>query len=113
VKEVTGYHVQTMDGEMGHIEDFIFDDATWTIRYVVVDTVNWWPGKKVILAPDWVLGVSWDTRQVRFDLSKATLKGAPEYDPSKPVNREYEEVLYDYHGRPHYWADAEQDAKKV
>jgi hypothetical protein len=102
-----------MDGQMGHIEDLIVDDETWTIRYLVVDTVNWWPGKKVILAPDWVLGISWDTRQVRFDLTKATLRGGPKFDPSKPINREYEMVLYDYYGRPHYWEGAEPQASRT
>ena len=109
-REVTGYHVLTTDGEMGHIEDFIVDDETWTVRYLVVDTVSWWPGKKVILAPAWITGIHWDTKQVRFELSGAALKGAPEYDPSKPINREYEMVLYDYYGRPHYWETPESMA---
>ena len=45
---VTGYHIQAEDGEIGHVEDFIIDDKTWTIRYLVIDTRNWWPGAKVL-----------------------------------------------------------------
>jgi hypothetical protein len=44
--QVTDYHIQAKDGEIGHVEDFIIDDETWAIRYLIVDTRNWWPGKK-------------------------------------------------------------------
>lgn len=110
VKEVCGYRVQAIDREIGHIEDFIVDDDRWKIRYLVADTVNWLPGKKVILAPGWITGISWDTRRVRFDLRRETIKKAPAYDPSKPVNREYETILYDYYGRPCYWESSKQSA---
>ena len=47
------------DGEIGHLEDFLFDGETWEIRYAVIDTKNWWPGKKVLLRPQWIKRVSW------------------------------------------------------
>lgn len=102
-REVTGYYVLTTDGEMGHVEDFIVEDELWIIRYLVVDTVNWWPGKQVILSPHWVHDIKWNSRQVEFSMSKAMLEAAPEFDPLKPINREYEITLYDYYGRPYYW----------
>ena len=43
--EVTGYDLRARDGEIGHVDDFILDVETWSIRYVVVATKNWWPGK--------------------------------------------------------------------
>ena len=46
-----------VDGEIGHIEDFIMDDETWTIRYAVADTGNWSSGKKVLLSTEWVLWI--------------------------------------------------------
>ena len=52
--EVSGYHVKATGGEIGHVEDFLFDDETWEIRYVIVDTRNWWPAKKVLLRPQWI-----------------------------------------------------------
>lgn len=58
-REVIGYHIQALDGEIGHVEDFIVDDANWAIRYMVVDTRNWWPGKKVLVSPQWIKAVSW------------------------------------------------------
>jgi hypothetical protein len=85
------------------VEDFIIDDATWTIRYIVIDTRNWLPGKKVLVHPDWIDSVSWPEARVKIDLTAEQVRNSPEYDPSAPVNREYEMLLYDYYGRPKYW----------
>ena len=101
--EVQTYHIQATDDEIGHVEDFIVDDCTWTIRYVVVDTRNWLPGKKVLVSPDWVHLIDWDNRKVHIDLTRTKIKDCPEYDPSMPINREYEEKLHDFYGRLGYW----------
>jgi hypothetical protein len=101
--EVMGYHIQANDDEIGHVEDFIIDDVTWTIRFMVVDTRNWLPGRKVLITPTWISSVNWAKRKVRVDLTREQVMGSPEYDPSAPVNREYEARLYDFYGRPKYW----------
>lgn len=103
VQEVAGYHIQATDGEIGHVEDFVLDDETWMLRYVVVDTRNWLPGKKVIVPPSWVESVDWTSEKVSVDFTREKVKNSPEYDPAAPVNREYEERLYDFYGRPKYW----------
>jgi len=97
--EVTGYHIQATDGEIGHVEDFIVDDATWTLRFLVVDTRNWLPGKKVLIKISWVDSVNWLERKVTINLPRETIKNSPEYDPSIPVSREYEELLGDFYRR--------------
>ena len=51
IEAVTGYHIHASDGEIGHVEDFLVEDADWSIHYLVVDTKNWWPGKKVLISP--------------------------------------------------------------
>lgn len=104
VKEVTGYHIQAVDAGVGHVEDFIVDLATWSLRYLVVDTRNWLPGRKVLVAPLWIASVSWEEEKVFVDLTREQIEDSPGYDPSEPVNREYEERLYDFYGRPRYWA---------
>ena len=106
VKEVTGYHIQAKDGEVGHVVDYIVDDETWTIRYMVVDTRNWLPGRKVLVAPPWIKTIDWGKRAVQVELTTKAVKESPEYDPSQPVNREYEIRLYDFYGRPAYWEEA-------
>jgi sporulation protein YlmC with PRC-barrel domain len=102
-REVSGYHIEASDGEIGHVEDFIVDDDSWIIRYLIIDTRNILPGKKVIISPQWVKKVNWEESYVQILLSRESVKQSPEYDPSQPVNREYEENLYDYYGRPKYW----------
>lgn len=103
VKELDGYHVQASDGTIGHIEDFIADIKGWMVRYAVVDTKNWLPGKSVLVALKWVEDVRWDDRKFFVKLTKEEIRHSPEYDPSAAVNREYEMRLYDYYGRPKYW----------
>jgi hypothetical protein len=103
VDEVTGYRIQATDDNIGHVEDFIIDDQTWTVRYMVVDTRNWLPGRKVLVAPLWITSIDWAESKVRVDLTREQVKDSPEYDPSTPVKREYEGRLYDFYGRPKYW----------
>jgi len=102
-RQIRGYGVRASDEAIGHVDDFVVDDETWEVRYLVVDTSNWWFGKKVLIAPRWATSVSWDERQVHVGLTAATIKDSPEWDPSAAVNREYEARLYDYYGRPVYW----------
>ncbi len=104
-KELRGYHIQGNDDAVGHVEDFIVDDETWGIRYLAINTSNWWVGKKVLVAPHWAKGVSWEERKVFVDLSRHVIKSSPEWDASAAINREYEARLYDYYGRPVYWED--------
>nr|PZN29166.1 MAG: hypothetical protein DIU80_09670 [Chloroflexota bacterium] len=97
------YAIQALDGDIGHVEDFILDDESWALRYMVVDTRNWWPGKRVLVSPRWIESVSWDDRAVYVDLTKEQVKSGPEYDPERMLNREDEERLYRHYGRPAYW----------
>lgn len=104
-KEVTGYHIQARDGEIGHMEDFIISDETWKIQYMVVDTRNWLPGKKVLLALDWIERVSWPEAKVFVTLARETIKNSPEYDPLALVNRQdSEEAFYEQYGWPRHRA---------
>jgi hypothetical protein len=103
MKEVKGYHIQAIDGEIGHVEDFLADEKAWTIRYLVVDTRNWLPGRKVLIASDWLDSVSWSHRTVSVVLNREQIKDSPEYNPSVAVERSYERLVYNYYGIPPYW----------
>ena len=107
-REVQGYGVEGSDGAIGHVEDFLVDDETWAVRYLVIDTSNWWFGKKVLVAPHWASRISWEESKVHVDLSRLAIQKSPQWSPTEPVNREYEARLYDYYGRPVYWADGER-----
>ena len=100
-KEIQGYGISALDGDIGQVHDFILDDETWAFRFVVVDTGNWLPGgKKVLLSLDWADAVSWADRRLSMDLSKDRIENGPEFDPGQPVNAEVETRLYDFYGRP-------------
>ena len=100
---VAGYSIHASHGHIGHVEDFIIDEQEWIVRYIVIHTRNWLPGRKVIISPEWVGRIDWQDRQVWLDHSRDQIRHSPHYDPSQPVNRQCELHLYDYYGRPKYW----------
>ncbi|MFZ0243505.1 MAG: PRC-barrel domain-containing protein [Desulfobacterales bacterium] len=102
-KEVEGYHIQATDGDIGHVEDFLADDRSWTIRYLVVDTRNWLPGRKVLIAADWFEEVRWADRTVTVGLRQGQVKESPVYHQGEPVDRGYERIVYNFYGLPPYW----------
>jgi uncharacterized protein YrrD len=101
--EVTGYPIQAADGEIGHVEDFVLDDETWTIRYLIVDTRNWWPGKKVLVSPRWIERVSWSEFKVFINLPRETIKQSPEYSEESLITRDYETALHQHYHSEGYW----------
>jgi hypothetical protein len=98
IKAVTGYHIHATDGEIGHVEDFLVDDGGWSIRYITVDTTNWWPGEKVLIAPGSVREIDWADRLIHLDVNRQKVKGSPSYDPSITVDGAYEEKFLTYYG---------------
>ncbi len=107
---VTGYHIQALDGEIGHVSDFVIDDETWTIRYLIISTLNWWPGKKVLISPKWITSVSWENAKVVIDVSRETLRQSPEYTEEALLTRDYEAGLHRHYNRQGYWVDEEANA---
>lgn len=104
-KSVTDYHIEATDGEIGHVEDFIIDDETWAIRYLVIDTKNWWGGKKVLISPQWIDRISWDESKVFINLSKERIKQSPEYSEDILITRDYEDQLHKHYNQKGYWAE--------
>jgi uncharacterized protein YrrD len=104
-QDVVGYHIEAEDGEIGHVEDFIVDAETWEIRYLVVNTSNWWAGKKVLISPLWIERVSWNERKVVIDLTRKVIKLSPEFTDKSLVDRDYETNLYGHYNRKNYWVD--------
>jgi hypothetical protein len=104
-KAVIGYRIQAIDGEIGHVQGMLLDDETWAIRYLVVSTSNWWLGHELLVAPPWILGVSWADSTVSVDMTQQALKDAPPYDSRVPLGRQHELDTYGHHGRPGYWPD--------
>jgi len=101
--EVTGYRLLTSAESIGHVEDFLLDSVTWAIRYLIVDTRNWLPGKHVVIPPGWIKQVDWDDDAVHVAVSPDSVKGAPEFDSGTEFSRAYESSLYKHYQRDPYW----------
>jgi hypothetical protein len=106
IEEVTGYHVNASDGEIGHVADFLVEDDDWSIHYLVVDTKNWWPGKKVLISPLSVRAIEWDNQQVNLGADRQKIKDSPAYDPSMTIDPIYEKNYRKHYGDPQLWETA-------
>jgi len=97
-KNVKGYHIHANDGEVGHVEDYIVDDKNWNLCFLIVDTHNWLPGRKVLISPRWINRIDWGESKVYVNLSQESIKNSPEFDPSQPIGEDYEKELYNHYG---------------
>jgi uncharacterized protein YrrD len=97
-KEVEGYTIKSIDGEIGHVEDFILNDEDWTIAYLVVNTASWLLlSRKVLIAPSWLASVSWIKRSVCINLTSAQIKKSPEYDTTKLIDTDNEDIVHNFY----------------
>lgn len=101
--DITGYQIHASDGEIGHVADLVVDHKFWVIRYMIVDTGNWLPGKRVLVSTGWVQNIPWSESKVNVSLSQASVKDSPEYSPDMLISRDYEEQLYKHYGKTAYW----------
>ncbi len=105
-RTIENYYIHATDGDIGHVESLLVDDAGWAIRYLVVNTSDWWLGHQVLLAPQWIDDIGWLNATVSVDLTRQAIKDAPAYDAKAPPNGEQERALFDHYGRPDHWSTA-------
>lgn len=114
-KDLLDLAIVATDGEIGDVKDLYFDDESWAIRYLVVETGSWLSSRKVLVSPiaagkpDWVhklLPVSLTRQQVKVDLTRDALQHAPSYDPALPLARDMEIAVFSHYGRTGYWTGA-------
>jgi len=103
-KEITGYHIHASDGDIGHVSGMLIDDETWAVRYLIVNTSNWWVGHQMLVAPQWIEGVSWADGTVSVKLTRQAVKDAPVFESTGTLTREDEARLHEHYGRSGYWA---------
>ena len=104
VSQIKGFAIAATDGEMGKVANAYFDDEKWTVRFLVVDTGNWLPGRKVLLSPSDFSRIDWQGENVETELTREQVEKSPDIDTEKPVSRQEEMAYYDYYQRPYYWA---------
>jgi hypothetical protein len=102
VSEFKGYTVHALDGDIGHVENLLADDANWDIRYLVIATRNWWPGKIVQLSPYAVKDVDWFGEQVNMNVTRDQVRSAPPCDPLAMMDKASEDELHRHFGWPGY-----------
>jgi hypothetical protein len=107
-RELRGYSVHATDGDLGHVEDFLIDGDSWTVRYVVVDTKNWWLDNFVVIPPDWITGIQWARRRIMVDVRREDVRTAPEYHGNANLERTWEERYHSHFGRTGYWRESDQ-----
>src|ERR1700693_5384244 len=101
---INGYTITASDGQLGTVSDFLFDDASWLVRWLVVDTGNWLPGRKVLLPPSVLGHPDRKARAFSVRLTMQQVKNSPDIDSDRPVSRQMETFIYDYYGWSPYWA---------
>ena len=102
-KTLKGYKLHSLDGEIGKVKEFYFDDQHWTIRYLVADTGNWLTGRQVLISPYALVAVNKEEQHIAIDLTKKQIEDSPSLNSDKPVSRQFEEAYYGYYGWPMYW----------
>ena len=104
LKQIRGHKLAASDGTIGHVKDFLFDDKTWAIRYLVADTGSWLSGRQVLLSPHAFGGLDHGGKVLSINLTRKQIENSPSIDTDRPVSRQYEQNYYDYYGWPTYWA---------
>src|SRR5450631_4316710 len=97
------FAIRATDGELGTVTDFYFDDETWGIRYLVVDTGGWLGGREVLISPISVIRTDWQARQLDVSLTKKQVEGSPDIRTHEPVSRQHEAAYLGYYGYGNYW----------
>jgi len=103
-EELYGNKLAALDGDIGHIKDFYFDDNIWVIRYAVADTGSWLTGRQVLLSPHAFGKLDQYDKTLHINLRRMQIQDSPPIESHRPVSRQYEADYYRYYGWPAYWA---------
>jgi hypothetical protein len=98
VKTLKGYKLDSLDGLIGKVKEFYFDDRHWTIRYLVAETGNWLVSRQVLISPYALIAVNKEEESIAIDLTRTQIEASPSLDTDKPVSRQFEESYYGHYG---------------
>jgi sporulation protein YlmC with PRC-barrel domain len=105
-RDILGYGVSGSDGEIGTLQQCLFDDETWTVRYLQVRTGNWFLHQQVFVSPIAVNAIIDERRSICIQQKKSLIANAPQARPNLPIPRRFEEKFSSYYGWPVYWGQA-------
>jgi hypothetical protein len=109
LKEMIGASVLATDGEMGIIRNFLFDDRSWTVRYLVVQVGTWYKRRDVVLPIEAVERSDWTKGSFQVRWTKEQVRDSPDVDTEKPVSRQQEIAMEEYWGKMAYWVYTQFD----
>lgn len=101
IKSLAGFSMGASDGEFGKVDEFYFDDETWTIRYLIVETGSWLFGRKVLISPTALKEPDRANEIFPVNLTKEQIKNSPDIDTERTVSRQQEIDLYKHYGWPY------------
>ena len=101
--DLKGFTIRARDGELGTVDQFYFDDETWAIRYLTVDTGGWLGGRVVLISPIFIRQADWQAKRLDVALTQEQLKNSPDINTHQPVSRQHESEYFAYYGYPVYW----------
>jgi stress response protein YsnF len=99
--------ISATDGPIGRVQDCYFDDETWGVRYLVVDTGNWLSGRKVLIPPSRTLIPDWTKQLLTIGITRQQVEDSPDIDTMRPVSRQHERTLLNHYDYPCYWNGSE------
>jgi PRC-barrel domain len=103
VTDLNDYAIHATDGAIGHVKDCYFNDESWAVRYLVVDTGSWLASRKVLISPMSIGQPNWPEKLLPVSITRDQVKNSPEIDTDKPVSRQHEMLWLRYYGYPYYW----------
>lgn len=98
VAEISGYHIHATDGEIGHLSDVLIEDSDWTLRYLIVNTSNWWQGKEVLISPRSTESIRWTEHLIYLGVNRDRVRTSPEYDASRPITTAFDTKMASHYG---------------
>ncbi len=102
-KHLKGLEIQATDGQLGTVEEIYYEDETWAIRYLTIDTGGWLSGRQVLISPISVVQADWQEKSLSVSLTKKQVENSPDIDTHQPVSRQHEANYHGYYGYPYYW----------
>jgi hypothetical protein len=109
LSDLMGYSAHATDGEIGSVRNFLFDDITWEIRYLVVDVGRWLEHRNVVLAISTVEQPNCANKTFNVCLTKDQVRDSPDVDAEKPVSRQQEIAMEEYFGKLAAWVHRNLD----
>ncbi len=98
-----GYTIEASDGKVGSVSDFLFDDRSWTLRWLVINTGSWLAGRKVLLHPRGLERADVAQRAFPVKLSKRQVEDSPDLASDEPVSLRMDHALNSYYGHTPTW----------